>query len=258
VIFHHQDRLLSRQIFRRAVTIVLVCLAGSQADNGAAHADRWPRQEREILGWRVLISQRLLDEQAAATEQALALLTTQLEEIIRVMPAAAVTKLRKVPLYLSPAYDGFDAAAEYHPAAGWLREHGRDPAMEKAIEFTNVLIFEEETRRMPNFTLHELAHAYHDRELSQGFGNPDVIAAFERARAAGIYDRVERQDAKGQRTADRAYALTNPQEYFAETTEAYFSRNDFFPFCREELESHDRHACRMLQRLWGCAVGDSP
>jgi hypothetical protein len=249
---------MNRQSFVAAVTVMLASLPGAQADDVAAASWPWQRHERRLLGWRVLISERLVDEQAAATEKALALLTTQLEEIIRVVPADAVAKLKEVPLYLSPAYDGFGSKAEYHPAAGWLRDHGRDPAMAKAIEFTNVLIFEEETRRMPNFTLHELAHAYHDREVAQGYGNPDVIAAFERARAAGIYDRVERQDAKGQRTTDRAYALTNQQEYFAETTEAYFSRNDFFPFCREELESHDRHACRMLQRLWGCAVGDSP
>jgi dipeptidyl-peptidase-4 len=28
-------------------------------------------------------------------------------------------------------------------------------------------------------------------------------------------------------------------EYFAETTEAYFSRNDFFPFTRAELLEHE-------------------
>lgn len=247
-----------RWIFVAIAAIVALGQSGAQADTGAAQSKEWPRHERELLGWRVLISQRLIDEQATATEQALRLLTAQLEEIVRVVPAAAVAKLRKVPLYLSPAYDGCGAKAEYHPSAGWLREHGRDPTMEKAVEFTNVSIFAEETRRMPNFTLHELAHAYHDRELSQGFSNPDVIAAFERARAAGTYDRVERQDARGRRTTDRAYALTNQQEYFAETTEAYFSRNDFFPFCREELEVHDAGACRMLERLWGCAAGEAP
>lgn len=249
---------MSRHILMAAVTVALVSLAAARADDGAARAGQWSRQDRRILGWRVSISQRLLDEQAAATAQAITLLTTQLEEIVRVVPAKAVAQLKEVPLYLSPTYHGFAAKAEYHPDAAWLREHGRDPAMEKAVEFTNVLIFEEETRRMPNFTLHELAHAYHDRELTEGFGNPAVIDAFERARAAGIYDRVERQDAEGRRTTDRAYAITNPQEYFAETTEAYFSRNDIFPFCRDELEVHDPQACRMLRRLWGCAVGDSP
>jgi hypothetical protein len=209
------------------------------------------RQERSVAGWRVLISQTLLDDHATATERAIELLEKQLQEIVRVVPSDAVAKLKAVPLYFSATYAGVDPKAEYHPAAGWLREHGRDPAMEKAVEFTNVLIFEAETRRMPNFALHELAHAYHDRELTDGFGNRDVADTFERARASGTYDRVERQDAEGRRTTDRAYALTNPQEYFAETTEAYFSRNDFFPFCREELEAHDPHACRMLSQAWG-------
>ena len=211
------------------------------------------RDERQLEGWRLLISRRLLAEHAEATEKAIGLLAKQLQEIVRVVPAAAVVKLKAVPLYLSPAYDGFGAKAEYHPAAGWLREHGRDPVMAKAVEFTNILIFEEETRRMPNFALHELAHAYHDRELVNGFGNAEVIEVFQRAQASGRYDKVERQDARGRRTIDRAYALTNPQEYFAETTEAYFSRNDFFPFCREELEAHDPHGCRLLGQLWGSA-----
>lgn len=208
------------------------------------------RQERRVLGWQVFVSQPLLDEHTAATEQAIELLEKQLEEIVRVVPSDAVAKLKAVPLYFSAPYEGVDPRAEYHPAAGWLREHGRDPAMEKAVEFTNVLVFAAETRRMPNFALHELAHAYHDRELTDGFGNRDVAETFERARASGTYDRVERQDAEGQRSMDRAYALTNPQEYFAEATETYFARNDFFPFCREDLEAHDPHACRMLEKLW--------
>ena len=211
------------------------------------------RDERQLEGWRLLISRRLLAEHAEATEKAIGLLAKQLQEIVRVVPAAAVVKLKAVPLYLSPAYDGFGAKAEYHPAAGWLREHGRDPVMAKAVEFTNILIFEEETRRMPNFALHELAHAYHDRELVNGFGNAEVIEVFQRAQASGRYEKVERQDARGRRTIDRAYALTNPQEYFAETTEAYFSRNDFFPFCRAELQAHDPHGCRLLGQLWGSA-----
>ena len=49
----------------------------------------------------------------------------------------------------------------------------------------------------------------------------------------------------------RAYALNNPQEYFAESTEAYFSRNDFFPFTRDDLIRHDPETARLLAKLWG-------
>jgi len=44
--------------------------------------------------------------------------------------------------------------------------------------------------------------------------------------------------------------VTNPQEYFAETTEAYFSRNDFFPFTRAELEKHDPGMFKLLGQIW--------
>ena len=48
--------------------------------------------------------------------------------------------------------------------------------------------------------------------------------------------------------------MTNPQEYFAETTEAFFSRNDFFPFTREELRRHDPEMAKLLERVWTSAA----
>ena len=48
-----------------------------------------------------------------------------------------------------------------------------------------------------------------------------------------------------------AYALNNPQEYFAESTEAYFGVNDFYPFVRAELKEHDPDMSSLMQTLWG-------
>jgi len=42
-------------------------------------------------------------------------------------------------------------------------------------------------------------------------------------------------------------------EYFAESTEAFFSRNDFFPFTRDELRRHDPEMEQLLSRLWRVA-----
>jgi hypothetical protein len=112
-----------------------------------------------------------------------------------------------------------------------------------------VRIFEAETRRMPNFALHELAHAFHDRVL--GFENAQIEAAYQKAKAAGLYDRVQRQDSEGRKRLDRAYALTNAKEYFAECTEALFAKNDFFPFTKDELQKHDPEMFDLLTHLWG-------
>ncbi len=208
------------------------------------------RETRALAGWTVHIRRDLLAQEPMATARALELLQAQLEEIVRVVPKPAVAELQKVPLYFSPEYPSTRARAEYHPDAGWLRDNGRDPVMAKGVEFTNARIFEAETRRMPNFALHELAHAYHDRCLPKGFGNSDIKVAYEKAKAGGKYDRVERQDSEGRKRMDRAYALTNPQEYFAEGTEALFTRNDFFPYTRDQLQQHDPEMFKLLEKLW--------
>ncbi|OYW77312.1 MAG: hypothetical protein B7Z37_04905 [Verrucomicrobia bacterium 12-59-8] len=207
---------------------------------------------RQISGWTVHVNVKLIESDSPALEKALLLLRAQLDEIVRVVPAKAVVELRKVPLYFSPVYPQEGAHAAYHPSAGWLRDHDHDPAMEKAVEFTNVSIFEAETRRMPNFALHELAHAFHDRVL--GFDHHEIEAAFQHAKAAGKYDRVLRQDSERRKRLDKAYAMTNAKEYFAECSEAFFSHNDFFPFTREELRQHDPEMFALLEKLWDTSL----
>ncbi len=252
----------------RVGTALVVTLFALAARAFAAEPTTAPRSDqaggqacetRFLSGWTLHVSRDLLRTNATATARALQLLAAQLEYIARVVPKAAAAELQKVPLWISPAYPGTPPRAEYHPDAGWLREHGRDPAMAKAVEFTNVRIFEPETRRMPVFVLHELAHAYHDRVL--GFDEPRIQAAYRKAKAGGQYDRVQRRDAQGRVSTGRAYALTDPKEYFAESTEAFFGTNDFFPFTRPELAEHDPAICRLLEELWGAGKpnqGPSP
>ena len=225
--------------------ILLPMLRGADVPVSKSH------RTNVIEGWTVLVNERLLDVDKANTEKALELLKLQLQEIVRVVPAPAVARLREVKLWFSPEYPGVKPRAEYHPGAGWLRDNGRDPAMVHGIEFTDVSNFEAEMKRMPNFTLHELAHSYHDRVLPGGFDNAEIKAAYAHAKASGTYDKVERWFGNGRpNTHERAYALTNPMEYFAESTEAFFSRNDFFPFTREELKKHDPEMAALLERLW--------
>ena len=213
-------------------------------------------QTRSIEGWTVAINKRLLQgPEADRTAQSLELLAGQLKEIVRVVPAPAVAKLREVKLWFSPEYPNVSPRAEYHPGAGWLRDHGRDPTMARGIEFTNVRVFEAETKRMPNFALHELAHAYQDQVLAGGFANVQIKGLYERAKAGGSYDKVERWHGNGRpNTHERAYAITNPMEYFAEATEAFFTQNDFYPFNREQLKQHDPEMEQLLAKLWGVAA----
>jgi len=229
--------------------------AGGASGQGTAKrldAGPWRYQTRDVEGWTIHLSERLISDQPADVEAMLPLLRRQLVEIVHVVPAPAVARLREIPLWFSPEHPGEGGRAEYHPGADWLREHGRDPAMAKGVEVSDVRDFAKEMDRMPNFMLHELAHGYHDRVL--GFGHPGTLAAYARAQASNAYDPV-RPPAGRRRpdTQERAYAMTDEKEHFAEQTEAFFSRNDFFPFDRAELKRHDPAMERLLAKLWGMA-----
>ena len=97
----------------------------------------------------------------------------------------------------------------------------------------------------PAVVLHELAHAYHDQFLS--FDHPDVISCFNKAKEAGEYNKV--MLFTGQTV--KHYAMTNHKEYFAEVTEAFFGKNDFYPFTLEELQKHDPGVVPVLKKKWG-------
>ena len=97
----------------------------------------------------------------------------------------------------------------------------------------------------PYVVLHELAHSYHDQILD--FDNPKIQDVYEQAKSEGIYDKVLLYTGK----QVKHYGLNNAKEYFAESTEAYFGVNDFYPFIRAELKDHDPRMFRLLEEIWG-------
>ncbi len=236
-----------------ALVAMSLCISGPERvlgeDNPAATVPR-AYEKKIVEGWTVQVEMSLLQDSPAETELALKLLKQQLQEVVKVVPAPAVEKLRVVTLWFSPLYPGVRPSAEYHPGRQWLVDQQRNPDMVKGVEFTNIMTFEKELDRMPNFALHELAHAYHDQVF--GFDNDDIASAYAHAKDSQSYDNVERWSGTGiPIRREKAYAMTNPMEYFAETSEAFFTRNDFYPFNHEELVKHDPDMEKLLTKVWG-------
>ncbi len=244
-------RLDLRGSIRRMKLPILFCLLSCLVSQAGPPISHPGFDSRVIEGWTVLVSEPLLKDEPAAVFKALDLLKGQLIGIKKTVPVPAVVHLQRVPLWFTPLpADIKHPRAEYHPGAEWLKDHGRDVAMAKGVQFTNISTFEQEQSRMPQFTLHELSHAFHDLVL--GFDNADIIAAYEQAKAGGTYDHVQRRNGAGRPdTMDKAYAMTNAKEYFAECSEAYFAKNDFFPFTRAELKKHDPRMFAVLEKVWG-------
>jgi hypothetical protein len=199
--------------------------------------------KRSIEGWTVRVNKALLGKEAELGRKALQLLQNKLYGIRRVVPPVALRKLQEVPIWLG-VDDGHAPCAEYHPSRDWLMKNGFNPDKAKSVEIGNASRFLEWSKDQPEMVLHELAHSYFDRVL--GLNDPGVNDAYESAVKSGIYDSVLRSNGK----MERAYALSNPEEYFAEATEAFFGTNDFYPFVRVELEKHDPRVYKVLVEAW--------
>jgi hypothetical protein len=200
--------------------------------------------ERSVQGFTVLVNRRVLEHKKDAAE-ALKEVNAQLGRIARAVSPKPLAKLRKVRIWLEWANHP-EKLSEFHPSEQWLRENGYNPEKAGGIEVANARKFIECSRDdQPWSLMHEMAHAYQFRVL--GEEHPAAQKAYKKAMDDGLYESVAHVHG-GKR---KAYAATNYKEYFAELTEAYFGKNDFFPFNRTDLKKYDPTGYRLMQDVWG-------
>jgi hypothetical protein len=201
-------------------------------------------KRRTLLGFSLLVNPELYahrKESAALFAE----LEKQIKEIVRVVPPDRLAALRKVPIWIE-WQNQHTSAAQHHVSKGWLRSHGYNPDKALAVEISSARKFVAWSRTsQPWMLLHELAHGYHFRVL--GARHAATRAAYKQAMERKLYDSVAHVDGRKY----RAYAATNEFEYFAELTEAYFGKNDFFPFTNAELKKHDPVGYKLMQDVWG-------
>ncbi len=204
---------------------------------------------RELHGFEVFVDQALLaGAHAEEGQRALSMLANPLERIAILVPEEPLARMRRLGIWIERQHPEL-SNMQYHPSVGWLEHHGYDPRLAKKVHIprARALLSRAQLLKHPAVVLHELAHAYHDQVL--GFGDERIQKAFRAARAAKTYEDVLAHT--GRRV--RHYAMTNHKEYFAEATEAYLYRNDFFPFVRAELQQVDPGCHALLESIWGPA-----
>lgn len=191
-------------------------------------------------GWHLFVD-RDLDLRTDVTRTALATLAQTLEDTEKALPPAALAKVRITPIFL---LNHSGPGGMYHYSPDWLTTHGRTVDMARAIEISDATMFLDTVKTQPWAVFHELAHSYLEKLTDAE--RADVEAIYRQAVAKGLYAKVKRVDG----WEGPAYASSNAFEYFAEASEAYFGRNDFFPFTRAELETYDPAGAALMARLW--------
>ena len=222
---------------------LLLALAGAPCSGAVTNYT-----ERSIEGWRVLVDTNLTAAaNAPLCDDAMTQLAADLLRIRMDVPTGAVARLKvRTAIWVTLESTNTRSACCYHPSAGWLRAHGEPVEKEKAVEICNVRNYLAWHREQPSEILHELAHAWHDQVV--GYDNAELKALYKKAASSGTYDHVAH--ALPQYRPARHYGMNNDQEYFAESSEAFFGTNDLFPFVHSELKAHDPDMERFVRAAW--------
>ena len=203
--------------------------------------------KRDMEGWTIHYDPKLdLAENKETSERTFKALANHLQRVVLIVPEDKLKQLRTCKIWVDLEHPKLKGM-QYHPSRRWLIENDCDPQLEKHVHIpvARQLYARQMWAQHPYVVLHELAHAYHDQFLD--FDNPDIQAAFDSVKKAGIYESVLNH--QGNQVTH--YGMNNAKEYFAEMTEAYFGVNDFFPFVRAELKTHDPEMFHLLKKIWG-------
>lgn len=220
------------------------CLSSIHAEDAPKFYDPVVKQ---IEGWTIRADPQLMKkENEDVATRAFEALANHLQRVKYIVPEDRLAQLQKLPIWVD-LHNPKLGNMQYHPDRGWLLANKHDPRLVKHVHIPRAknLFARHMWAKHPYVVLHELAHAYHDQVLS--FDEPKIIAAYDNMKEKGIYEDVLLYTGK----KVRHYGLNNHKEYFAESTEAYFGVNDFYPFVRAELKEHDPTMFALLEEIWG-------
>uniref|UniRef100_A0A7S2A6M2 Uncharacterized protein n=1 Tax=Ditylum brightwellii TaxID=49249 RepID=A0A7S2A6M2_9STRA len=182
------------------------------------------------------------------------------------LPPQARQKLRKsTPIWINKSQQFGPRCAPvtgrgmcFHPESEWLIENGMSAQKCHGIELYDSSHYLDhcELWGPGGNMLHEFCHAYHATCTPQGYENPDIIKAYKDAMEENLYDCVGVHGPQGPKC--KAYACTDPMEYFAELSTAFLGTKDgeereynkWYPFNRDQIRSHDPGAYEMLTKTW--------
>lgn len=236
-----------------AETIVVLSKGEKPKDSSTAKpAEKTGSDDRfsvsNVEGWTIYINSDVPRQYPGETARTLEHLKWELYQVKLAAPALAVTNMQEKNAIWIEYKEKVDLS--YHPGRSWLMDKRysipRDP---ESLMSLSVATHVGDSYRHPFVVFHEFAHGYDFHFIGKGkdYGNKESQTHYERMMKEGKYEKVKIWNGK----VGSHYARSNRMEYWAESTEAYFAVNDFYPFVRAQLREHDPQMAKFIERYWG-------
>jgi hypothetical protein len=257
---------------RCAAPFIVSCLIVLDAASGSVSAALWqvpktPRADQPLAvdyqqprrkyvaakrgNLTVWVESQLKAEAPAIADRALDRLKAKRGEALAVLPKHARERLANVPFFLlygpKARGGGRNNGLEYFQKDAPDRHEKLDPRWGDAIVVycaQNYLDISDLWAMKALF--HEFAHAYQLKQWPEK--QPDILRAWENATNRNLYRNVLDRETK--KPIQRAYALTNQLEYFAELSCMYFVGCNYEPSERNKLKDYDPVGYKMIRKMW--------
>lgn len=215
---------------------------------------RNPLREYETVKageWVIEVEKQLRDNDRDISDRAVKRLEEKLDNSFEVLPESshALLKNHKFFLMYGPkASDGGrDNGLEYYQKHAPQHYKHIDPRWGGCIAIYSAENYVQISDLWAlKVIIHELAHAYHLEQWPET--QEDIRQAWKNAVQIGIYMDVKDNEGK---TIEKAYAVVNQLEYFAELSCMYFAGCNYQPFNRSELKAYDPVGYAMIEKMWG-------
>jgi len=210
-------------------------------------------EEVKTNKWTVEVEKQLVTDNPKLAGKAVARLEQMLEKALAAMPLTDAyrdkMRNRKVFLMYGPKAknDGRDNGAEYYQPHAPNCYTNLDTRWGGGIVVycAGNYVWQTDFWAL-KLVMHELVHVYHLEQWPED--QADICKGYENAVKRKLYLNVKDDQGKSH---EKAYALQNPMEYFAELSCMYFTGCDYHPRNRKELKEYDPEGYAMIQKFWG-------
>ena len=205
----------------------------------------------QIQGFSVHVAAEDASDYPEKAESVVWFMRARLKQMVEVIPLNKIKLLRQVDIWINDDWEEDDLCRACYVHQSYSSNVAFFNARAGDIIFRDFdILLDYAWCCTYGAVLHEMAHAYHDQFLEDGYYNDDIDDLYDDAVDSGDYESVRVMYPWWEDQNDEHYGLTNAREFYATMTETFFLGYRTFPHNIRDLHNHDRAAYNLILNSW--------
>ncbi len=235
---HHHSLLSSvKQLITLILSIILISGCSEIIPDEPDPDDNPEYEKTSVHGFDILVSTDITWDETLYNSYSF--FKKRVNDLLTFIPDSVLGRLRAVPLRIENNNSG--PVIEY--VVSTTEENAGSVIINDLAGY-----YSQSVTNQPGLLVRCLAQLYYHQYLYRYDG--EISSAWDEAVQSGKYEMVDYYDGSAI-YKKKAAAAEGETEYFTELSEAYLTRNDYFPFDYHDLRSFDNTGFSLMESIWG-------